>query len=194
MRSMGQYSIRVPALSPPLTCAPHCVRQGGTRDPANWFSRIAPSKEALAAKGSVHFIHGLDVARAIVAVHSHKSESNGATTSSALTALETTTATITTQPEALEMGKTKHLLGKRYLLTDLRVYDWWDLASAWAATSAVNTAAADAGRWVLELMDEHDVRALPRTPEEIGRALDSREFWRDFGLLPVKGRWERARL
>lgn len=106
----------------------------------------------------------------------------------------TTVNSIDTQPEPLEIGKTKHLLGKRYILTDLRVYDWWDLASAWAATSAVNTAAADAGQWVLELMEEHEVRALPRTPEVIGRALDSREFWREFRLLPVKGRWERARL
>lgn len=127
----------------------------------------------------MHFIHGLDVARAIVAVHLHSS----------------TSSSMPAQPGArLEMGKKKHLLGQRYLLTDLRVYDWWDLASAWAASSAADTVAADAAQWVLELMDEHDIRALPRTPETIGRALDSREFWTTFGILPVKGRWERARL
>lgn len=87
----------------------------------------------------------------------------------------------------------KHLLGRRYLLTDLRVYDWWDLAAAWAGSDP-SSAAANAGQWVLKLMEEQDVRALPRTPETIGRAMDSREFWRTFGLLPVVGRWERARL
>jgi hypothetical protein len=91
------------------------------------------------------------------------------------------------------MGKGKHLLGQRFLLTDLRVYDWWDLASAWAHSDP-SSLAANAGQWVLELMEEHGVRALPRTPEDIGRALDSREFWTTFGLRPVVGRWERARL
>ncbi|SCV69985.1 BQ2448_1379 [Microbotryum intermedium] len=152
---------------------------GGTRDPANWFQRIAPSKAALAAKGSVHFIHGLDVARAVIAVHLSPSvtSSNDPVAESAI------------GPES-----SKRFLGRRYILTDLRVYDWWDLASAWAAEPSAEKAAKDAGDWVKELLREHHVRALPRTPEVIGRALDSREFWEEFGLNPVKGRWERARL
>ncbi|ORY60402.1 hypothetical protein BCR35DRAFT_347006 [Leucosporidium creatinivorum] len=140
--------------------------------------RIAPSKAALGAKGSVHFIHGLDVARAIIAVHLSPSPSS--------------TVVSSPPPVTLEMGRGKHLLGQRFLLTDLRVYDWWDLASAWAASDP-SSVAAEAGQWVLELMEEHGVRALPRSPEEIGRAMDSREFWRTFGLLPAVGRWERAR-
>ncbi|KAK4057272.1 hypothetical protein OIO90_001769 [Microbotryomycetes sp. JL221] len=150
-----------------------CGLWGGQRDPANWFGRIAPSKEALAAKGSVHFVHGHDVARAIVAVH------------------EAPPVALTSQ--TLDMGRNKHLKGRRYVVTDLRVYDWWDIASAWAASSANDLAAKDAGQWVLELMQEHDIRALPRTPQEIGRAMDSREFWETFKLTPSKGRWERAR-
>jgi nucleoside-diphosphate-sugar epimerase len=42
---------------------------GGTRIPRNWVSRVAPTKDALVKKGSVHFIHGEDVARAIIVVH-----------------------------------------------------------------------------------------------------------------------------
>lgn len=91
------------------------------------------------------------------------------------------------------MGKTTHLLGERYLLTDLRVYDWWDLAAAWASASS-GAVSVDAGEWVLELMEETGVRALPRAPEVLGRAMDSREFWSTFGLRPEVARWERGRL
>jgi hypothetical protein len=43
-------------------------------------------------------------------------------------------------------------------------------------------------RWVRELMEETGVGALPRNVELLGRAMDSREFWRTFGLSPVKAR------
>ena len=160
--------------------------QGGSRDPANWFKRIAPSKEALAAKGSVHFVHGHDVARAVLAVHSappHYQESGAS--------VDQTDSR--SDVNVQDKGRSHHLLGRRYIVTDLRVYDWWDLASAWAHESTADCACADAATWVRELMDEHGVRALPRSPEQIGRAMDSREFWKDFDLVPVKGRWERAR-
>ena len=45
-------------------------------------------------------------------------------------------------------------------------------------------------RWVRELMIEEGVRALPRTPEMLDRALDSREFWTTFGLSPLRARLE----
>jgi len=70
---------------------------GGSRDARNWVLRVAGTKEALAAKGTLHVVHGIDVARAILAIH------------------ENFTA------------------GERWLLTDARVYDWWDLASAWGS-------------------------------------------------------------
>ena len=35
------------------------------------------------------------------------------------------------------------------------------------------------------------MRALPRSPEMLGRALDSREFWSTFGLSPALARLER---
>ena len=98
-------------------------------------------------QGSIHMIHGLDVSRAVLAVHARFDRANG----------------------------------ERWLLTDGRVYDWWDLASAWGEEGKQ-------GKWVRELMGETGVRALPRTPELIGRAMDSREFWDTFELEPVKGR------
>lgn len=117
---------------------------GGTRDPKNWITRVAPSKEALKAKASLHLIHGQDVARSILAVHRKPSPG-------------------------------------RWLVTDGRVYDWWDLASAWSPQHAV---------WVRELMTEGGYRALPRDGSQLGRLLDSREFWIEFGLEPINGRIE----
>ncbi|KAH9910127.1 uncharacterized protein BXZ73DRAFT_59274 [Epithele typhae] len=119
---------------------------GGARQPRNWVARVAASKDALRAKGSIHMVHGLDVARAVLAVAAH--------------------------PE--------RAAGQRWLLTDTHVYDWWDWAAGWGSE--------EQQRWVQELMDEAGVRALPRPPEMLGRAMDSVEFWRTFGLAPLKGR------
>lgn len=124
---------------------------GGERNPKNWVSRVAPTKEALAEKNSVHLIHGIDVSYAIVAL------------------------------------MRRFTPGERWLLTDLRVYDWWDLACAWGDGGI--TSAGRVGRqpeWVLELMLQKGVRSLPRSAELLGRGLDSTEFWRYFGLMPVR--------
>jgi hypothetical protein len=51
----------------------------------------------LNSQGSIHLIHGLDVSRAILAVHANFDKAQG----------------------------------QRWILSDGRVYDWWDLASAW---------------------------------------------------------------
>ena len=171
----ARAEIELLALAPkvPTTVLDLCGLWGGSRNLKNWIPRVAPSKEVLAQKvgrennlscvprnsftdnlppysciqGSIHMIHGLDVSRAILAVHEHFDRANG----------------------------------ERWLLTDGRVYDWWDLASAWGEEGKQ-------GKWVRELMDEQGVRALPRTPERIGRAMESREFWSTFELEPVKGR------
>lgn len=42
---------------------------GGDRHPKNWVERVAPTKEKLREKTSLHLVHGADVAQAIVAVH-----------------------------------------------------------------------------------------------------------------------------
>lgn len=41
--------------------------------------------------------------------------------------------------------------------------------------------------WVLELMEEQGIRAIPRSPEQLGKALDSREFWQKAGISPIMG-------
>ncbi|KAL0959338.1 hypothetical protein HGRIS_014599 [Hohenbuehelia grisea] len=171
------------ALSPnvPTTILHLSGLWGGQRDMRKWVGRVAPTKDALRNKGSIHMIHGHDVARAILAVHSQFPKASG----------------------------------QRWLLTDGRVYDWWDLASAWGASppssvtvDSVNgldssngvtertSAEATKGppAWVLELMLESGVRALPRDTALLGRALDSREFWREFGLLPERARLDKGDL
>jgi len=128
-----------------------------------------PTKDALKTKGSLHVIHGMDVARAILAV-------------------------------AAQFPKAS---GQRWMLTDGRIYDWWDLASAWTSEcrstgeespkygfSEASTIHGPHAAWVRELMAEENIRALPRSPDVLGRALDSREFWTIFGLSPVKARLE----
>ncbi|TFK27878.1 hypothetical protein FA15DRAFT_665897 [Coprinopsis marcescibilis] len=121
---------------------------GGPRSPKNWVKRVAPTKEALKLKGSVHLIHGIDVARVIVALHD-------------------------------QFDKAK---GQRWIVNDGRVYDWWDLASAWGDGDGDGTCAL----WVRELMEEAHVRGLPRSADTLGRAFDSQDLWRTFGLTPEK--------
>ena len=41
---------------------------GGPRQPRDWVSRVAGSKEVLGKKGSLHMVHGQDVARAVLAL------------------------------------------------------------------------------------------------------------------------------
>ncbi|POY74760.1 hypothetical protein BMF94_2236 [Rhodotorula taiwanensis] len=162
---------------------------GGSRDPINWLSRVAPTEEALEQKGSLHLVHGLDVARAIVAVHLAKT----LPTSAALSAGSAARA-IGNAEEEKRTGA-----GQRWVLTDLHIVDWWDLASAHPSTTSdqsekVGTEPSpDRALWVARLMQKHDVRALPRSAAELGRAIDAREFWNAFGLAPVKARWEKGR-
>ncbi|KAF8072277.1 hypothetical protein FPV67DRAFT_1484715 [Lyophyllum atratum] len=196
---------------------------GGERSPRNWVGRVAGSKEALRDKGSLHLLHGHDLARAVLAVHA-------------------------------DFGRAA---GQRWILTDGRVYDWWDLAGAWGVPRVPVSVSVPAGcvtkptpesesgseahlsgktaegagdkeqeeeqdsgkekeatpspshedqsppqksepedeehpsphaQWVRELMHEHGVRALPRDVGLLGRALDSRDFWEEFGMSPVRGR------
>lgn len=130
---------------------------GGARNPKNWVTRVAKTKEEVKGKKALHLIHGEDVGRAIIAVHE------------------------------------KFTTGKRWLLTDLRVYDWWDLIQDWGV-DIKNISSALAGdelqyaKWVVELMDEENLRALPRNAEILGRVLDSRAFWLEMNLWPSQGR------
>ncbi|KAJ8088240.1 hypothetical protein PM082_022312 [Marasmius tenuissimus] len=120
---------------------------GGGRSMKGYIDRVLPTKEVTKNKGSIHVIHGDDVARAIVAVH-------------------------------LDFSKS---VGQRWILSDMRIYDWWDLASAWSAEND----GPQAG-WVRELMKEEGIRGLPRQPEQLGRALDARDFWEVYEISPLR--------
>ncbi|KAF2867721.1 hypothetical protein BDV95DRAFT_502273 [Massariosphaeria phaeospora] len=136
---------------------------GGQRKPSNWLSRIAQSKADVQQKKAVHFIHGDDVARAIVAAHRNFTP------------------------------------GKRWIVADLRVYDWYDLILSFSgvADEAEDHGGGDDeaaegkrryGKWVAELMAEEGVAALPRSPHVLGRKLDSRGFWSAMGAWPHHAR------
>ncbi|KAK3385357.1 hypothetical protein B0H63DRAFT_181853 [Podospora didyma] len=135
---------------------------GGARDPRHWVDRVATTKEAVKSKKSLHMIHGVDVARAIAAVVASGDE------------------------KWASAGR-----GQRWMLTDGFVYDWWALFAGWAELQSVDGEEAvptKQAQWVYELMVEEDVRALPRSMEQLERCYDVREFWKTFGLAPLKGR------
>jgi hypothetical protein len=115
---------------------------GGPRQPKNWIPKVASTKASLAVKTSIHLIHGLDVARLVLAVNQ------------------------------------KFTPGQRWLVTDLRVYDWWELVLGLDEGERIP--------WVLELLQENKTKALPRPPELMDRCLDSKETWIHFGLLPTQ--------
>jgi hypothetical protein len=50
---------------------------GGDRQPIHWIDRVADTKEKLASKKSLHMVHGLDVARSVIAVHQRFTKAAG---------------------------------------------------------------------------------------------------------------------
>jgi hypothetical protein len=136
------------------------------RDGRIWTRAILALKtdEEVWAKGSVHFISGDDVARAIVACF------RAAT------------------GHAKEM---ENVRGQRWLLTDLRVYDWWTLIwdNAHKLDSNTDDGSPRSFRDIISRgMQRDGVRALPRNGEALAwRMLDAREFWHTFGLTPHSG-------
>ena len=126
---------------------------GGERVPSKWLPRIVKSKDDVSKRGAVHFVHGEDVARAIIATHRNFTP------------------------------------GKRWIVSDMRVYDWYDLIMSFSAEGSEMSAEEaeeklQYAKWVGELMVEEGIRALPRGMEVLGRKLDSRGFWQHHGLWP----------
>jgi hypothetical protein len=81
----------------------------------------------------------------------------------------------------------KFTAGQRWIVTDMRIYDWWELIMCWGPEIRSN-AADDLPAyetWVSELMIEKHIRALPRDAEKLGRTLDSRGFWEEMGICPA---------
>ncbi|SJX64399.1 related to epoxide hydrolase [Sporisorium reilianum f. sp. reilianum] len=135
---------------------------GDQRQPKNFASRVGASKQLLSLKGSVHFVHGKDVARAIVLLHESRSAG----------------------------------WGRRWIVSDTRVYDWWQLFRFLrpALPDHPHDSPETAQRWVSELLDENHISTLPRPiaekadqtlPRYLERALEGHEFWNLFNEKPV---------
>lgn len=155
---------------------------GGGRSARRFVRRASPTKEAVRRRASLHLVHGLDVARALVALVAGGGDGG----------------------DRWEVAGR----GQRWMVTDGFVYDWWALLAGWAEEveeqdghGDISTGHEAAGeqrqrdtepteqaRWVWELMAEEGVRGLPREPGRLGRCYDSREFWQTLGLVPLKGR------
>ena len=147
---------------------------GAERDPKNWVSRVAKTKEEVRSKKALHMIHGLDVARAIIAVmgnwYSSKSQRWMLTDG------------FVYDWWALFAGwadqKDKSKDGESEKKTDM----------ARPRHEKVDHMPSKQAQWVYELMLEERVYALPRSMETLGRAYFGREFWDTFQLAPVKAR------
>lgn len=127
---------------------------GGTREPKNWLSRVAKSKEDAKAKGALHLIHGVDVARGVIGA----------------------------------MRAWEKVQGQRWLVTDLHVYDWWDIMYELGPGTGDKLEGMEWREAVAEFMREEGVRALPRDTPLLGRVLDARAFWEAVVLVPQMGK------
>ena len=81
---------------------------------------------------------------------------------------------------------------ERWLVSDGRVYDWWDLIWGEEGIGRLEERLEEGDRyrkWLLELMEEQEVRGLPRE-ELVGRKLDSKAFWKWIGIEPEAGRFK----
>ena len=159
---------------------------GAQRQPGNWISRVAKTKEQLADKGALHLIHGADVARAIIAVI--RFEENQSQQS------------VDLRSERDTEQASRSLFGRRWIIADCVSYDWWQIVWDFTGESEVENTSDEAPEkipaeidkkeqyraWVLELMQEKGVRGLPRSMESLGRKLDSREFWNTVGKWPER--------
>lgn len=78
------------------------------------------------------------------------------------------------------------------ILTDLLVYDWWALILGFAgemdAETKIDEMVKCQIKWVGQLLEESNIRALPRSMAQLGRCYDTREFWTTFGLMPIRAR------
>jgi len=141
---------------------------GGERHPRNWIPKIAPTSAALRDKKSLHLIHGQDVARAVVGAmrglggckRGKKKEEERAKGGEKREGKE--------WGERGE-GQKEGVGGKRWIITDGRVYDWWEVVMVFGGERERG--------WVRELIRERGVEALPREGRELGRRLDGRRFW-----------------
>lgn len=92
-----------------------------------------------------------------------------------------------------QLPRSDGVWGKRWLVTDGRIYDWWQLVLDLPVPDDDHACYA---RWVEELQQEYDVEKLPRSimgssddkpPRYLNRALSSDEFWSVIATRPRMG-------
>lgn len=131
---------------------------GGERDPRNWVDRVAKTKEDVKGKKSVHLIHGVDVARAIVAVMNKFDAAQGE----------------------------RFMLTDGNVWDWWYLFSAW--AEGACEDEDPTRKPSHQATWTHELMWEENVLALPRSMDILGRCYDSRDFWSTFKLAPLKAR------
>lgn len=131
---------------------------GGERDARKWVDRVAKTKEDVKNKKSVHLIHGVDVARAIVAVMGNW---------------------ISSQSQ-------RYMLTDGLVYDWWTLFAGW--AEGADEDEDPSRKPSQQAQWVYELMTEERVQALPRSMQILGRCYDSRDFWSTFSLAPLKAR------
>lgn len=137
---------------------------GGTRLTSNFAKRVGSTIEKLRDKGSLHLIHGNDVARAVVGVWEMRDSIRGATS----------------------------VWGRRWIVSDGHVYDWWSLFLT-LKPEPVPHAKEWVARLCREHGVEYLPRPLARqadqaSPQYLERSLDGSEFWAAVGIQPEMGR------
>lgn len=135
---------------------------GGERDPKKWVSRVAKTKDDVKSKKSLHMVHGLDVARAVVAVMGYWYASKGQ----------------------------RWMVTDGFVYDWWSLMAGWADAEheTKEGEDEVDRQPMQQAKWVFELMQEEKVWALPRSMEELGRCYFGREFWDTFKLTPLKAR------
>ncbi|KAK2627047.1 hypothetical protein QTJ16_004222 [Diplocarpon rosae] len=131
---------------------------GGQRNAIHWIDRVASTKEMLSDKGSLHMVHGVDVARGVIAVHQQFEKAKG------------------------ERFMLTDLQVYDWWSLILGFAGELDVQSGNAERAGKQI------KWIGELMEEQGVRALPRDMETLGRCYDTREFWSTFGIMPTRSR------
>jgi hypothetical protein len=132
---------------------------GSERQPKNWVGRVAKSKEDVKGKKSLHLVHGLDVARAVLAVMGRWNKAIGE----------------------------RWMLTDGFVYDWWALMAGWAGVKQ-DSDGDENAEPSEFAKWVYELMFEESVKALPRSMEVLGRCYDSREFWDTFGVVPLKAR------
>ncbi|KAH8673328.1 hypothetical protein BX600DRAFT_378117 [Xylariales sp. PMI_506] len=148
---------------------------GGARQPRDWVDRVVRSKEELRGKGSLHLIHGDDVARAIVALHRDFTPSK---------------RWLLCDLHVYDWWDLLQGWAARALHeASVEQQQKQQVADGATSRDSVATEKPTAHlRWVGELMEEEGVKALPRDTALLGRKLDGRAFWNRMGIWPIRGR------